>query len=115
ALTEAAQTRLTWISGSRDDLHRRYYVPLVDGTARGQEAMLLSQTGQRSMLISRGWTGATFAEDLYRLMQKLRAASLGRVIVIDLTRPEFRIPVVRVLIPGLEDGIDTDGYRPGDR
>ena len=35
-------------------------------------------------------------------LDHLRRAGLDRVIVIDLARPEFGLPVVRVVIPGLE-------------
>jgi ribosomal protein S12 methylthiotransferase accessory factor len=36
-------------------------------------------------------------------------------VVVDLTKPEFRLPVVRVVIPGLESQIDTESYVPGAR
>ena len=35
-------------------------------------------------------------------LDALRSAGLGEVVVVDLTREEFGIPVVRVVIPGLE-------------
>jgi ribosomal protein S12 methylthiotransferase accessory factor YcaO len=35
-------------------------------------------------------------------LEQLRSAGMGEVIVVDLTRAELRIPVVRVVIPGME-------------
>ena len=36
------------------------------------------------------------------MIKKLEEAGLDRVIVVDLTREEIGIPVVRVIVPGLE-------------
>jgi ribosomal protein S12 methylthiotransferase accessory factor len=38
-----------------------------------------------------------------------------RVLAVDLTRPEFGIPVVRLVIPGLEWDPHHPNYRPGRR
>jgi ribosomal protein S12 methylthiotransferase accessory factor len=40
---------------------------------------------------------------------------ITRVVVIDLTKPEFGLPVVRVVIPGLEGTDHSPGYTPGAR
>lgn len=48
-------------------------------------------------------------------LQQLRNAGIDRVIMIDLTRSEFGIPVVRVVIPGLEGSHKVPGYIPGIR
>ena len=39
--------------------------------------------------------------DLERVLDELRQAGLGHVFRIDMTRPEFDIPVVCVMVPGL--------------
>ena len=41
--------------------------------------------------------------------------SRHRVIAVDLTRPDFAIPVVRLVIPGLEWDPHHPNYRPGPR
>jgi ribosomal protein S12 methylthiotransferase accessory factor YcaO len=46
-------------------------------------------------------------------LERLRQAGIERVIVVDLTRPELRVPVVRVVIPGLEARSTVPGYAPG--
>jgi ribosomal protein S12 methylthiotransferase accessory factor YcaO len=49
------------------------------------------------------------------MLARLRAAGLDRVITVDLTRPEFRVPVLRVVVPGLEALCLEPGYAPGER
>jgi ribosomal protein S12 methylthiotransferase accessory factor len=45
---------------------------------------------------------------------RLAAAGLGRAYVVDLTHPRIGIPVVRVVVPGLEFTA-IDEYRAGPR
>ena len=48
-------------------------------------------------------------------LNSLRSAGIDRAVAVDLTRPEFEIPVVRVVIPGLEGDIRHPHYVPGSR
>ena len=41
-------------------------------------------------------------DDVRLILNSLRKAGLRRVIIVDLTVPEVRIPVVRAIVPGLE-------------
>lgn len=54
-------------------------------------------------------------EDLRHELECLRSAGISRVVAVDLTRPDFGIPVVRVVIPGLEGDIKHPNYLPGVR
>jgi len=47
------------------------------------------------------WDVDTFEEDVEWELQCLRQAGVRRVIAVDLTRPAFDLPVVRIIIPGL--------------
>jgi YcaO-like protein with predicted kinase domain len=99
ALTEAAQSRLTFIAGSRDDLFPDAYEP-VDDDVPGSPAPRPARdfdTRHSPPL------GATFAEDLATTLELLRAAGFARVIVVDHTMPEFGIPVVKVVVPGAHE------------
>jgi len=51
---------------------------------------------------SRELSFATIDEDVAWELARLRAAGIARVIVVGLTKPELGVPVVRVVIPGLE-------------
>jgi len=54
-------------------------------------------------------------DDLEWELERLRSVGIARVVTVDLTRPEFGIPVVRVVIPGLEGDIRHPHYTPGPR
>jgi ribosomal protein S12 methylthiotransferase accessory factor YcaO len=54
-------------------------------------------------------------QDLHQELECLRSGGITRVVAVDLTRPDLRIPVVRVVIPGLEGDIKHPHYTPGVR
>ena len=57
--------------------------------------------------------GESFADDLAWLLARLRSVGIEQVVAVDLTRPDLAIPVVRVVIPGLEGPDDHPRYLPG--
>jgi YcaO-like protein with predicted kinase domain len=116
ALSEAAQARLTYIAGIRDDLLPSEYeepphADIIDA--------LLDALRQDSKPHSFQDVPTFAADDLRRdlewELECLRSARMTRVAALDLTRPEFGIPVVRVVIPGLEGDIRHPHYVPGPR
>ncbi|MFJ1608463.1 YcaO-like family protein [Streptomyces sp. NPDC088253] len=116
ALLEAAQSRLTYITGSRDDLLRRDYRAVAgDGCKTGSAERRGHQASRRFGSVPPTPRTGSFSEDLDVLMERLRAAGLGSVLVVDLTDPRFGVPVVRVVVPGLEGPDDDPAYVPGTR
>lgn len=116
ALTEAAQCRLTMISGARDDIFPEDYVegPSHAGYAARQLAAGLSP-GNRSFRDIPDLATDTCADDLRLLESRLADQGLGPIWYADLTREAFGLPVVRVVIPGLEAPDETPDYVPGAR
>ncbi|MFD0899262.1 YcaO-like family protein [Actinomadura sediminis] len=118
ALTEAAQSRLIAVSGARDDLTRDAYHGADD---------LAAGTALRDLLRTRdpaarpyGGPGAdhgTLGADLDWLLDRLAAAGLPEVVAVDLTRPGAGLPVLKVLVPGLEGAAALSGAAavPGPR
>ena len=49
------------------------------------------------------------------IVDRLRAGGIRQAVAIDLTRPEFGVPVVRVVIPGPEGSDHLPDYAPGPR
>lgn len=98
-LTEAAQSRLTAISGARDDLFRRPMFLRAWKTAGGLVEPDRSRTTARAFRPRHAFE--TFDEDLEDLLRRLRSTGHERVVRVDLTRPELGIPVVRLVVPGL--------------
>lgn len=95
ALTEAVQSRAGHIAGSRDDLLRRSYpspgvlpeLPTAGGPA-------YSDVPDEPVT---GWAS------LVRLMvNRVRMVTGQSPVAVDLRRPEFDLPVVHVVAPGLE-------------
>ncbi len=108
ALTEAAQSRLTFISGVRDDLSRDDYKKFL---SPAEYQKWLSSIQERSAELKdfrqvKSFTGADLNEDLEVLLECLRGIGVQEVVCVDLTKPQLGIPVTRVIIPGLEPPLD---------
>lgn len=116
ALTEAAQSRLTFISGSRDDLDRGNYHRFLGDETRDQWRATMEATGsERDYARVPDHDAATFEDDVAWQIDRLRSVGIDQVLAVDLTREEFGIPVVRVVIPGLESVDDSPKYVYGAR
>ncbi|MDP3065257.1 MAG: YcaO-related McrA-glycine thioamidation protein [Methanobacteriaceae archaeon] len=104
ALTEVAQSRATQIHGTREDTTR---------------AVIMRKAGyERMKRINKHWFGEndkiihlsqienkstrSFKDDLEISLDEMEKVGLEDVWYVDLTRFEIDIPVVRVIIPGLE-------------
>ena len=116
ALTEAAQVRTTYIAGSRDDLTHAEFAPLAlqeknlvfrQAAGRGQGTVDFAAIDSRQFL--------TFQQDVDWILAQLRQIGIEEVVCIDLSKSAFDIPVVRVVIPGLEGVHQDDDYLPGPR
>ncbi|WP_437311107.1 YcaO-like family protein [Sorangium sp. So ce388] len=116
ALTEAIQSRMTMITGSRDDMSRAEYERRLDPELHRRVLREIGdESAGRRFHDVPTWEGETFEEDIRWELDRLRAAGIERVAVIDLTRRELGIPVVRVVIPGLEAIGGIPGYLAGRR
>ncbi len=96
ALTEAAQSRLTLISGSRDDVFPQHY-------AEQKKLIPAEKTlGQRSYSnCVEPKLFHCFADDINYLLEILQTHHFNQVFVVDHTRPEFNVPIVHVFVPGM--------------
>ncbi|WP_208978572.1 YcaO-like family protein [Pseudovibrio denitrificans] len=118
ALTEAAQTRLTFIAGARDDAHRDFFE-----IARNRDRIL---EVQRRVIEGGESSGLHFSEvpsfeeqsfeyDIARQIEQLRSVGIEQLAIVNLGGYIEGIDVVRVVIPGLEGLHDAPGYVPGKR
>jgi YcaO-like protein with predicted kinase domain len=116
ALTEAAQGRLTIISGARDDLRAAFFDERGDLIER-ESPRLLSATvgGSRAFGDAPTVDHQTLEGDVRWELQALVNASFTQAIAVDLTKEEFDVPVVRVIIPYLEAMSEVPGYVLGRR
>ncbi|MDD1714873.1 MAG: YcaO-related McrA-glycine thioamidation protein [Methanoregulaceae archaeon] len=103
ALTEVAQSRLTQIHGARED------TPMADvrkkmgyeRTKRMNRYWFESQE-TRPFPAMHSFDSDDFLDDITLATEKLRDAGLDRIVAVDLTRESMGVPVVRVIVPGLE-------------
>lgn len=116
ALTEAAQTRLNYITGARDDLEFAEFLPhgrKVKATA-AQDLLRLGPPA-RDFTTAPSKRNATFRDDLDWLLERLAGVGVDEVAMVELSGAAQEYAVVRVVVPGLEAPHDDQGYVPGAR
>ena len=115
ALTEAAQSRLTFIAGARDDAprakYRRWHSPAMAERTRA----LLATPPQRGFEAAPTYRSTSVEDDLRHLLDHVADAGFDSVVVLDLRRRDVPVPVVRVVVPGLESEVSEDHALPGPR
>jgi YcaO-like protein with predicted kinase domain len=116
AITEAAQTRLNYISGSRDDLDPAEY----DGDGLGNKHEFADDAfgdpvSPLNFSDIPSHTLQTHREDLNWMLKSLSAVGIAEAVWVDLSREEMGIPVARLVVPGLEAPHDDDDYVAGPR
>lgn len=118
ALTEAAQARNTTIAGARDDYPAHAYSSAYRRRRRVFcERLMTSSKPQRPFGHVPSFESPSVEGDLRWMLARLRSAGINQVLVVDLTREAVGVPVVRVIVPGLEGPMEEeDGdYAPGAR
>ncbi|MEW9532567.1 YcaO-like family protein [Microbispora sp. NPDC049125] len=93
AITEAAQSRLAYISGARDDLRPDVH---KDADAK-RPTVPATGTGET---IQRQPAHESLADDLEDVVKRAAVAFSHAPLVVDLTRDDIAVPVVRVVAPG---------------
>jgi YcaO-like protein with predicted kinase domain len=106
ALTEAAQSRLGHISGTRDDPSGWEHAYGTEEAPPGPAADLNGEAA-RDFTAVPVFDGDSFDADVAWELAALRSAGISEVVLVDLTHEEFGIPVVRVIVPGLEGPVTT--------
>jgi ribosomal protein S12 methylthiotransferase accessory factor len=102
ALTEAAQSRLTAISGARDDMPRTDYERWRQPGNLAAHSDVAGRKGSQPFSEVPSYESDSFESDIAFELERVRGAGFDRVIAIDLSLPEFGLAVVRVVIPGMQ-------------
>ena len=102
AITEAAQSRLTKISGVRDDLQGHRYVPSPAANF-AERLHLMTDIAQARVtpFAYRDRSTSTAEDDIAQLVASLKECGISQAACVELTRADLGIPVVRVIVPGL--------------
>jgi len=110
ALTEVAQSRLTQIHGAREDTTTADFRRQIgyERTKRLNRHWF-EDIGTKSFGEIESQDSEDFLDDINLMLRRLEASGMDRAIVVDLTREEIGVPVVRVMVPGLEQSaVDPD-------
>ncbi len=110
ALTEAAQTRLTYIAGARDDFFPADYAQATDRdalldlwervTAPCDEPVLFDDLPR--------FETPSLGAGLAALVDRVTGSG-AQVIAVELTHAKLRVPVVKVLVPGRATDLEAMG------
>ena len=107
AITEAAQSRLTYIHGGRDDITDRYNYYVEKG--KHQENLDLESFRKKlgdlqeiDLPNRHSYNYETVAEVIKDVQERVESAGVGPVIWVDLSNPKICLKAVRVIIPGAE-------------
>ncbi len=117
AITEVAQSRLTQIHGAREDtVHAdvRRMMGYEWMQKMNKHWFEIAEDEDCDSVESLSFASNDFREDVTHMLERVKGVGLDRVIVVDLTRKEIGLPVVRVIVPGLEM-FAVDGERIGKR
>jgi ribosomal protein S12 methylthiotransferase accessory factor len=96
ALTEAAQSRLTVIAGTREDIDPDLYPEEDDPRVFARPERLPPTTAFRDAAAT-----ATIDGDLSVVAGRVRDGYRVDPLLVDLTREEFGVPVAKVVVPGM--------------
>lgn len=115
ALTEVAQSRLTQIHGAREDTTlAEMRKKMGYDRAKRINGYWFRDNGTIEYGNVRSSDTDDFKKDIENIIEALKKQGMDRVIVVDLTREEIGMPVVRVIVPGLEV-LAMDPERRGER
>ena len=114
AVREAAQGRLTLISGSREDLFIRHYADQTKDFLRLRESTF-GTPARRSFHKAPTIESDDLWEDLDFLLDRCRKNNVSNVLAVDLSRPELNLRAARVVMLDLEDGEDVPAFVPRTR
>ncbi|MGB7969109.1 MAG: YcaO-related McrA-glycine thioamidation protein [Methanobacterium sp.] len=104
ALTEVAQSRATQIHGTREDTVRAVFMRKAGYKRMKRINSHWFGESETSIELNefKNASGKSFKEDIENSKKLLSDCGFEDILYVDLTRPEIEIPVVRVLIPGME-------------
>lgn len=102
AITEAAQSRVVQIQGAREDTDREGFIRGVGYDRMKRLNWFWFEEGEKISLSEvQDLSKKSPAENIDVILEKMKSLA-ERVLVIDLSREEIAVPVVRVIIPGFE-------------
>ena len=100
AITEVSQTRAANIQGARDDLRKIHYNDNNTDDKNAWQFMSSQRTINFSDIIT--YQNEDILDDIKLIIKFFKEVGLNKAIIVNLTNPKIKIPVVRAIVPGLE-------------
>jgi ribosomal protein S12 methylthiotransferase accessory factor len=100
AITEVSQTRAANIQGARDDLRKIHYKDNNKDDKNAWQFMSSQRTINFSDIIT--YQNEDILDDINLIIKFFKEVGLNKAIIVNLTNPKIKIPVVRAIVPGLE-------------
>lgn len=107
AITEVSQTRAANIQGARDDLRRMNYE--MGNTAETKAWQFMRSRKKKDFHDVKTVMNEDILHDIRFILNNLKSVGLDKAIVVNLTDDKLQVPVVRVIVPGLETFKVTKG------
>jgi len=111
AITEAAQTRVTYIAGGRDDFFAFDYARATDPEILRPLWDRLAAPCDEPAVVDDllGASPTSLGDALAILVDRLGDAGYRQVIAVDITHPTLGVPVVKMIVPGLATDVELLG------
>jgi ribosomal protein S12 methylthiotransferase accessory factor len=100
AITEVSQSRAANIQGSRDDLRKMKYDPQNSDENRSWQFM--ASKNKKAFSDVNSFYHDDILDDIKLILGNLKDKGFKNAIVVNLTNSKLKVPVVRVIVPGLE-------------
>jgi thioglycine synthase len=100
SITEVSQSRAANIQGSRDDLRKMKYDP--EDSDENRSWQFMPSTNKKSLSRVKSFYNDDILEDIKLILGNLKNSGIKKAIVVNLTNSKLQVPVVRIIVPGLE-------------
>ena len=100
AITEVSQSRAANIQGSRDDLRKMKYDPQNSDENRSWQ--FVTSKNKKAFSDVNSFYNDDILDDIKLILGNLKDNGFKNAIVINMTNSKLKVPVVRVIVPGLE-------------
>jgi YcaO-like protein with predicted kinase domain len=103
AIAEALQVRLTYISGSRDDLDWTDYGSRYDAVVASRKWLSTLPLQYRKASHDHNITNPDVKSAFNEICQRLEHRGISQVVVVPLSPPDHNLCAVKIIVPGLKD------------
>lgn len=104
AITEAVQSRVVMISGSRDDIFQDFYIAQSRVNSSISEAFIANGIKDYTDCVSPSFK-QSLSDNLEQIKHILISCGYKQILIFDHTKLEIDIPVVQAFVPGLNSDL----------